>query len=256
MKLPPTRHRGKRALVTGAGKGIGHAIAVALVDSGAEVTGIDQTWDSDCAFTAKGGTALTHDLSAADVDQVARHSLTHGPFDLIVNNVGFTTRHRFLELSPEDFDRVMAVNLRTPWFLTLRLVEALREEGRGGSILFISSLHSEFLRLFPHYSASKAGISMLARELAHELAPDFRVNVISPGWIDTGPEPPAAGFVDKFESLIPLGRRGRPEDVAPLALALLDDSISGYVTGADIRIDGGLALHTWMDDVGPAPFQD
>lgn len=247
---------GSSACVTGAGRGIGKAIALALLNAGVSVTGIDKEWDADCPFSALGGIALSHDLGISEPDQVVADVLADGPHDFIVNNVGITTRSRFKELDVESFDRVMSVNVRAPLFLTQRLVEAQQKEGRGGNILFISSLHSEFVRLFPHYSASKAAVSMLAKELAQELAPDFRVNTISPGWIDTGSEPPPAEFTEKFESLIPLRRRGRPEDVVPLALALLDDSISGYVTGADIRIDGGLSLHSWMHDVGPAPGMD
>lgn len=244
------RFSGKSALVTGAGKGIGHAIATALVESGAKVIGIDHNWDHECDFIRRGGQAINRDLAKVEPEALAEELLPGGPIELIVNNVGVTTPHTFMELSTSDFDHVMSVNLRTPWFLTKRLVAELRAERRSGSILFLSSLHSETPRIYPHYSASKAAVAMLTRELAHELAPDIRVNSISPGWIDSTSPPRQSDYTERFEQLIPMTRRGRPEDLVPIALDLLDEATSAYITGADVRIDGGLGLHTWFDDIG------
>jgi 3-oxoacyl-[acyl-carrier protein] reductase len=166
-----------------------------------------------------------------------------GPPDLIVNNVGITTPHGFLELGENDFDRVFHTNLRGPWFLTRGLIDALVRCGRQGNVVFISSLHDHRIRGNPHYSATKAAIAMLVRELAYELGPHgIRVNAISPGSIPHGDVPVKKGYGRH----IPLGRHGTPDDVAAIATVLLSDELSGYVTGANIPVDGGLALHSWL----------
>ena len=115
--------------------------------------------------------------------------------------------------------------------------------------MFISSLHDTILRLQPHYSTSKAAVAMLIRELAYELGPHgIRVNAVSPGSIrsTTNRQPdvedPAIG------RLIPIGRTGEPDDVAKIVAMLLSDAWAGYITGANIAVDGGLALHSWLMD--------
>ena len=233
---------GRSAVVTGGARHIGFAIAEALCDAGAHVVLVDR----DAPALAKAARKLGCAAIEADVGAgaaVAERVLTeHGPVQLIVNNVGIVTTKRFRELGEEDFDLVLRTNLRGPWFFTRALVDALIDSRRGGAVLFISSLHSSRVRLYPHYSASKAAVAMLVKELAHELgAHAIRVNALSPGSI---------GESDgRVERLVALGRAGTPGDVAPMALALLDDTVSGYVTGADIPVDGGLALHSWLDDV-------
>ena len=229
-------------MVTGGAGNIGLGIGTALAEAGARVVLID----SDAEALAKaarrlGCAAVNADLGADSAAALAERVLEeHGTVDLIVNNVGITTPSGFRETTEDEFDRVFATNLRGPWFFTRRLVEAVIAERRPASILFISSLHSARVRLHPHYSASKAAVAMLVKELAHELGPHgIRVNALSPGWIE-----PDGG---KKSDLIPLGRTGRPQDIAPVALALLDDAVSGYVTGADVAVDGGLATHTWID---------
>jgi 3-oxoacyl-[acyl-carrier protein] reductase len=113
---------------------------------------------------------------------------------------------------------------------------------RPGSVVFLSSLHDHRIRTFPHYSASKAAVAMLVREMAYELAPHgIRVNAVSPGWVQ---EPGTK--VDKRARAIPMGRIGRPADVATVVTTLLSDELSGYVTGVNIPVDGGLALHDWL----------
>jgi NAD(P)-dependent dehydrogenase (short-subunit alcohol dehydrogenase family) len=109
--------------------------------------------------------------------------------------------------------------------------------------VFVSSLHDHRIRGNPHYSASKAAIAMLVRELAYELAPNgIRVNAVSPGWVAREGEK-----IDKrARGVIPLGRAGTPADVAHMAMVLLSDDLSSYVTGANIPVDGGLALHSWL----------
>jgi NAD(P)-dependent dehydrogenase (short-subunit alcohol dehydrogenase family) len=239
---------GRRAVITGGGSGIGLGIGRWLVASGCSVTLIDQHFDrGGRALRKQGFSLLRHDLAVADPALVAEEVLVDGPVELIVNNVGVATGHRFTELDVGDFDRVMAINLRTPWFFTRRLVQELIDTDRRGAILFVSSLHDHVVRRFPHYSASKAAVAMLTRELAHELGPrGIRVNAISPGWIES--RPLAAHERTEGRHLIPLGRHGEPSDLGPIAVVLLSDALSGYITGSNLPVDGGLDLHSWLDD--------
>jgi 3-oxoacyl-[acyl-carrier protein] reductase len=156
---------------------------------------------------------------------------------------------------------VLGTNLRGPWLFTDRLVKALIEDRsrpldrsprRRGSILFISSLHDQFVASQPHYSVSKAGVAMLVRAMAKELGPHrIRVNAISPGWIRTAEDTGTPEQVAKHARLrprIPAGQAGVPADVARVALFLLSDAWSGYVTGQNLAVDGGLSLHNWLDE--------
>jgi NAD(P)-dependent dehydrogenase (short-subunit alcohol dehydrogenase family) len=253
--MSSSRFAGHLAVVTGGASGIGRGIGDALLANGSRVVALDRAWPSELRepWIAAGGAAEEVDIGEADMSAYGRRLLAdHGPIDLVVNNVGITTPHRFLEVNEEHFDRVMAVNLRGPWFLTKALVTPLHEQRRRGSVLFISSVHDTRVRLYPHYAASKAAIVAAVRELAHELAPLIRVNAISPGWIDTASN---TGRLDEAESavsarIVPLGRPGRPSDVAPTALHLLDDVVSPYTTGVSVAVDGGLLLHTWLDTLG------
>jgi 3-oxoacyl-[acyl-carrier protein] reductase len=234
---------GRTAVVTGGARNIGLAIGRALCEAGARVILVDRDEEALAKAGRNLGCATLHgDIAADSAESLAGRVLEdHGPVDLIVNNVGIATASRFRDVTEDEFDLVLRTNLRGPWFFTRALVEPMIREHRHGAILFISSLHSSHVRLFPHYSASKAAVAMLVKELAHELGPSgIRVNALSPGWI--GPAD------DALRHRVPLGRSGSPEDVATMALALLDDAVSGYVTGADVPVDGGLALHTWIDE--------
>jgi NAD(P)-dependent dehydrogenase (short-subunit alcohol dehydrogenase family) len=260
--LLPEDLRGRRAVVTGGARGIGEAIAKWLIMAGADVTVIDKDPHGlKLAFGAEPCQILEGDLGAEDVTRLAQDVAGREPVELIVNNVGITTRHGFLDMGPPEFDRVLSTNLRGPWFFTRRLVDALleaqrRETGRRprrhGSILFISSLHDRFVARQPHYSTSKAAVAMLSRELANELAPHrIRVNAISPGWIRTAKDPTTPEQVEKDDRLkprIPLGVAGVAADVARVAIFLLSDAWAGYITGQNIAVDGGLSLHSFVDD--------
>lgn len=254
----PDDLRGRRAVVTGAARGIGEAIAKLLIMTGAEVTVVDKDQEGlKSAFRRENCQILLCDLGAEDVNGLADDLTRQGPIELIVNNVGITTRHGFLDIGPPEFDMVLRTNLRGPWFFTRRLVDALvaaqqRETHplqRHGSILFFSSLHDRFVAGQAHYSVSKAGVAMLIRELANELAQHrIRVNAISPGWIRTAENtstPEQIAKYDRIRPRIPLGVPGVPADVARVAIFLLSDAWSGYITGQNIAVDGGLSLHNW-----------
>jgi 3-oxoacyl-[acyl-carrier protein] reductase len=125
------------------------------------------------------------------------------------------------------------------------LVERLIADRRGGSILFVSSLHDTFVSGRPHYSASKAAITMLVKELGWSLAAHgIRVNAVAPGGIFTNNDLTP----DRDYPRIVMRRIGLPEDVARVAVALLDDDTSGYVTGSRVPVDGGLGLFDWLHD--------
>jgi NAD(P)-dependent dehydrogenase (short-subunit alcohol dehydrogenase family) len=173
-----------------------------------------------------------------------------GTAQLLVNNVGVDLPGRFLELTTSDFDHTFDTNLRGPWFFTQRFIGHLVNEGQQGSVVFVSSLHDRFIRLHPLYSASKAAVAMLVKELAQELAPKgIRVNAVSPGVVRSASVDVSTTEEDaRIQRIVPLGRIGEPIDVARVVAMLLNDEWSGYVTGANVPVDGGLGLHSWSVD--------
>jgi NAD(P)-dependent dehydrogenase (short-subunit alcohol dehydrogenase family) len=253
--------RGRRALVTGAARGIGEAIAKWLIMAGADVTVIDKDSLVKSVFRTEACQVMEADLYDENVVDLAEEVLANGPVELLVNNVGINTPHGVMHVGPDELDLVFGTNLKGPWLFTDRLVEGLIEaQARTpprvprphGSILFISSLHDRFVAREAHYSVSKAGVSMLVKAMAKELGRHrIRVNAISPGWIRTAEDTTTPEQVAKYERLrprIPLGQAGVPADVARVALFLLSDAWSGYVTGQNLAVDGGLSLHNWLDE--------
>ena len=239
---------GRTAVVTGAARGIGEAIVRQLGELGARVVAVDVDGDAlHTAFPDDGVARVVGDLGGEDTAGLAAEIVAaHGPATLLVNNVGIDTHHDFLGLDPVDFDRVMATNLRGPWFFTRRIAEDLIERDAAGAFVFVSSLHDHFVRLLPHYSASKAAVAMLVRELAQQLGPHrIRVNAVSPGVIPRAHLPGVTPEETQGYALFPLGRPGEPRDVARVAAVLLSDEWCGYVTGANVPVDGGLGLHSW-----------
>jgi NAD(P)-dependent dehydrogenase (short-subunit alcohol dehydrogenase family) len=259
----PEDLRGRRAVVTGAARGIGEAIAKWLIMARADVTVVDKDEDTlKRVFRTERCQTLFGDLGQEkDVTDLADELTRHEPVELIVNNVGITTRQRFQQIGRSEFNRVLSTNLEGPWFFTSRLVDAFIEQQQPktdrrprqrGSILFISSLHDHVVARQPHYSMSKASVAQLTRELAVELAEhQIRVNAISPGWIRTAEDTSTTEQIDKEAHLgrrIPLGMAGVPADVARVAVFLLSDAWSGYLTGQNIAVDGGLSLHSFLDE--------
>ena len=253
---------GRSAIVTGAARGIGRATAELLSSLGAQVVAVDKDEDAlSRSFTSGNPVPWVGDLARADVDQLAADIWErHGPIQLLVNNVGVTTPGRFLELGTNEFDAVFDTNFRGPWFLTKEIAMRLVAERLKGSIVFVSSLHDSVISTLPHYSASKAAAAMLVKELANELAPSgIRVNAVSPGRIRTERIASGKDASDKQGRFVPLGRAGEPIEVARMVAVLLSDEWSGYVTGTNVRVDGGLGLHSWSvderADVSPSPFR-
>lgn len=152
-----------------------------------------------------------------------------------------------LAVTSAEWDAMVNTNLRSGFVLGQAIAKHMIAEKIRGKMLFMTSLHADSPRNLPHYSAAKAGETMLVKELARALGPHgIRVNAIAPGAI------PGGGFaadVAALEKMIALGRTGTPEDIASMAVALLSDRFSGYVTGTTVVVDGGLALYNWI----PAP---
>lgn len=241
------------ALVTGAGNGIGRAIAQALVGEGVRTVFADVNRET-VAAAAKA--SARPDLAVTWVGNLADPAAREALLAEAQSSVGRVT-HFVHSASPprREADHAMAVttgtwaqmhavNLDAGFHLSRELARKLIAERTPGSFLLLTSLHAGTPRNLPHYSTSKAGLSMLVKELAKTLGRyNIRVNALVPGAIAAG------GFVadPKLAKHIPLGRLGQAEDLAPLAIAVLSNRISAYVTGAAIVIDGGLSLTNWFD---------
>ncbi len=248
------RLAGKRALVTGSGRGIGRAIAIRFAREGADVVINDLDVRGEARQTlaevesaGRRGVLIQADLSRTDearrlIDQAIQQL---GPLDILVNNAGIEKRAPFVEVKEEDYDKVLSVNLKGAFFTTQAFVRHLLAEKRPGKIIQISSVHEELP--FPGYStycASKGGLQLLTRDLAVELGGyGITVNGIAPGAIATAINTALLDDRPRVERLlkqIPLGRMGKPEDVAAVA-AFLASPDADYVTGSTYYVDGGLA---------------
>lgn len=241
------------ALVTGAGNGIGRAIAQALVGEGVRTVFADVREDT---VTAAAAASPRPDLAVPWVGDLADSDACEALLAAARSAVGQVTHFvhsaaparreadHIFAVSDETWRRMHAVNVDAGFHLARELARQLVAARSPGSFLMLTSLHAETPRNLPHYSTAKAALAVMVREMAKTLGRyGIRVNALVPGAIAAG------GFVadPAMARHIPLGRLGRAEDLAPMALAVLSDKAAGYVTGAAIVIDGGIALTNWFD---------
>jgi glucose 1-dehydrogenase len=245
----------RKVLVTGSSKGIGRGIAVRLAQEGADVVinynsdrqGAEEALAEMRALGRRGAIIHANLGTVSEVrDLVARSAEALGGLDVLVNNAGIEKHAAFWDVTEDDFDAVLDVNLKGVFFSSQAFVQHCRAAGRPGKIVNISSVHEEVA--FPNfaaYCASKGGVRMLTRTLAVELGPlGITINSIAPGAIETPINTKLLNDPVKLQSLvrqIPLNRLGKPVDVAGLA-AFLASSDSDYITGTTYLIDGGLAV--------------
>ncbi|WP_420971251.1 SDR family NAD(P)-dependent oxidoreductase [Bradyrhizobium sp. B120] len=240
------------ALVTGAGNGIGRAIAQALVGEGVRTVFADLHEDRVMAAikAAPRPELAVHwvgDLAQrAACDALLAHAqATVGQVTHFVHSASPPRREadHAMAVDEETWRQMHAVNLDAGFHLSRELARKLIAAKRPGSFLLLTSLHAGTPRNLPHYSTAKAGMAMLVKELAKSWGRyGIRVNALVPGAIAAG------GFVadPALAKHIPLGRLGQADDLAPMALAVLSHRLSSYVTGASIVVDGGLSLTNWF----------
>lgn len=247
---------GKRALITGGDQGIGRGIASRFAQEGADVVIGYRSHEENAREAVQELRGYGRKAEALQVDVSHIETLSQfygdavsalGPLDILVNNAGVERQAEFLQATESDYDLVLGVNLKGPFFLTQLFARDLVAAKRPGKIINISSVHEELP--FPNYAsycAAKGGLKMLCRNLAIELAPHkITVNNIAPGAIKTPINEKLLSDPAKLNPLlenIPLGRMGLPEDVAGCA-AFLASPDADYITGATLLVDGGLLFN-------------
>jgi len=236
MPSPP-----RVALVTGAAQGIGRAIARRLLDEGWHIVAVDlKKAEMTRAFARQ---AQRVDLVIGDVSEestaaaaVATARKRFGRLDGLVSNAGAMSRVPLSKHSLADWHRIIGTNL-TATFLFARAGEAMLRRAKGAIVTIASTRALMSEADTESYSASKGGLVALTHALSASLAPDVRVNCVSPGWIETKDY---AGLRRKDHRQHPAGRVGRPEDVAEIVSYLLDSERAGFLTGANLVVDGGM----------------
>ncbi len=247
----------KNAIVTGAGSGIGRAIALKFAEHGANIAIVyghndinaQQTAEMVEAFDRKALVIKADVRDAKGISQMTDSVVQEwGRIDCLVNNAGVAKESSFLEMSEEDWDEVLDVNLKGPFLCTQAVARQMKKIGKGGKVINIGSdLGTGIAHGASNYCVSKMGLIQLTRAAALELAPfGIRVNIVSPGVIATGmgePDdtPEYQQFLKHIIPEVPLGRMGEGEEVANLVLFLASDETE-YITGSEFGVDGGILL--------------
>ena len=221
------------ALVTGAAQGIGHAIARALEEEGATVLAVDR---KDFDLSLPGSALPLVETAIRKLKKISIFVHAASPPRKEIQTASKVTEQEWREM--------LEVQLNSGFLIAQALGKHMRERKIPGRMLFVTSLHAHSPRNLPHYSASKAGQTMLMKELARSLGPaGIRVNAIAPGAV------PGAGFkgLPGLEEKIALRRLGTPADIASMAVAMLSERFGAYLTGTTVVVDGGLALYNWIE---------
>ena len=258
MEIPAVRDlldfSGKVALVTGSGSGLGAGIAARFAEAGATVVVHFHTSAAGAEalaarIAAAGGHALALGADLTRAEEVARLVETVaercGRLDVLVNNAGSYPSTPALEMTPEQWDGVIAANLRSAFLAAQAAARRMVAQGAGGAIVNITSIEAENPAPgHSHYNAAKAGVLQLTRALAAELgAHAIRVNAVAPGLIwRAGIEQSWPDGVARWQRTAPLTRLGRPEDVADACLFLASPA-ARWITGASLTVDGGVMTH-------------
>lgn len=245
---------GKKALVTGAARGIGRGCALALAREGADVVINDLQNSADAKQTLADLRSLGRCAELAEGDAFERSSCEQvvaqavdvlGHIDILVSNPAFSRRADFVDCDPAQFEAVVRGTLLGGFHMSQLVARHMIARGCGGKIVFISSVHAEVAYArSAAYNAGKAGLNHLAKTIAAEVLPHrINVNVIEPGWIDTPGEHAAFGsaVITEQAPKLPWGRLGTPDDIGR-ATVFLTSADADYITGTTLVVDGGFLL--------------
>ena len=246
--LDSFRLDGRLAVVTGASRGIGAGLAVALAEAGADVVGLARGPQDEVAaavaVTGRSFTALEVDLASLDAvhDVVTRLDALGRPVDILVNNAGLAERNPAESHTDAQWERVLAVDLTAPFALARELGARMLDRGSGKIVFLASMMSFQGGRNVVSYTAAKSGVAGVVHALGNEWADrGVQVNAIAPGYIETELTSGSHGDPDRraaFQDRIPAGRWGTPADLAG-AVVFLASPASDYVTGAVLPVDGG-----------------
>ncbi len=246
---------GRVAIVTGAGKGLGQAFCVKLAAEGADIVAVTRTDIQGLKQTEKmvkdlGKQALISQVDVtneADTTRMAQEAIEKfSRVDILVNNAAYyygVKRKPFTEISSDEWDKMMAVNVKGPWICAKAVFETMKAQGRGKIINLTSEVFFTGSHGFIHYVTSKGGVVGLTRALAVELGPyGICVNAVAPGYTDTEASRTIADVSKYDTSKTPLKRLETPEDLVGVVAFLASDD-SNFITGQTILVDGGRAMH-------------
>jgi NAD(P)-dependent dehydrogenase (short-subunit alcohol dehydrogenase family) len=245
---------GRVAVITGGGRGLGKVFSTGLAAEGArilaatnETAGLDETIQEVRQMGTEGESIMMDVTSEEETEKMARYAMDRfGRIDILINNAAYyygLRRKPFYEISPDEWDAVMRVNVKGIWLATKAVYPYMKKAGKGKVVNLASEVFFTGSHGFAHYVATKGAVVGLTRALAVELGPDrICVNAIAPGFTDTEASRTIAN-VDKYDvSRTPLGRLGTSEDLVGMAVYLSSDA-SDFVTGQTILVDGGRAMH-------------
>jgi 3-oxoacyl-[acyl-carrier protein] reductase len=246
---------GQVALVTGAGKGLGRAFCVRLAQDGAEIVAVTRADMEGLEATGRDVSDLGRQVLLSKVDvsdesdtlRMTQEALNKfGRIDILVNNAAYyygVSRKSFTDISVEEWDRMMAVNLKGSWLCARAVFPGMRDRGKGKIINLASEVFFTGSHGFVHYVASKGGVVGLTRALAVELGPyGICVNAVAPGYTDTEASRTIADVSKYDTSRTPLRRLEKPEDLVGV-VAFLASNDSDFITGQTVLVDGGRAMH-------------